>query len=338
MPPGGHAKFLFDRDFEKDEEEAQLKKAAEKAAKAAKKAAQEAEEEAEANAAIEPEAPPPPSFSEQDLERAREEGRAQGRDEATQDMAGAIEQRTVQTLEALGAQMAQLFQMYELDKEQHSRDAVAVAEVIVRKLFPAINMDKALSEIEHMIVEAMKRTSGSPMLIVRVAEDMQGEVEARAQEIAALRGREGTVSIIGDPDVAPGDARVEWDGGGMVRDTGLIWREIDDIIERNLGERLEMPEDAPDAPSRTEEAELSEAEVVNPTPVGDNEETTPESPEFAAGQDLPEPHPGPETTAEEAEMPQETAPVTDDAAPETTTEDTDSGADADASDQDETNT
>lgn len=333
MTPGGHPKFLFDHDFDKDEEEAQLKKAAQKAAKAAEKADQEAEEAEDAAAALEPEAPPPPSYSEQDLEQAREEGRVQGRDAATQDMASAIEQRTVQTLETINGHMVQLFEMYEQDKEQHSRDAVAVAEVIVRKLFPAINMDKALAEIEHMIVEAMKRTSGSPKLIVRVAEDMHGEVEVRAQELAALRGREGTVNIIGDPDVAPGDARVEWEGGGMVRDTGLIWQEIDNIIERNLGERIEWSDDVPPAPSQT-----SEAEVVNPARVGENEQSAPESPEFSASEDAREAHPAPEETApEDAETLQDAAPTPDNAVDEETPS-AETGPDAatNDSDQDET--
>ena len=40
--------------------------------------------------------------------------------------------------------------IYDEDKEQHSRDAVAVAAVIVRKLFPAMNMDTAMAEIENM--------------------------------------------------------------------------------------------------------------------------------------------------------------------------------------------
>ena len=280
MTAGGHTKFLFDRDFEKDEQDAQMQKAAAEAAKAAA-AAQEDEDIYGEEEIVEPEAPPPPTFSEAELAQAREEGRQAGRDEATQDMASAIEQRTAQTLETISAQIAQIFDQYELDKEQHSRDAVAVAEVIVRKLFPALNMDKALAEIEHMIIEAMKRTSGSPMLMVRVSEDMQAEVDARAQELAALRGREGTVSVVGDADVAPGDARVEWDGGGMVRDTGLVWREIDDIIERNLGERIAMPDNAASAEA-PDEPLPGEAEVVNPAPVGENEEMSAESPDSQA--------------------------------------------------------
>lgn len=198
------------------------------------------------------EAPPPPTYSEEDLARAREEGMQAGRDAATRDLASAMEQRLVNTLETISSQMETLFATYDADKEQHSRDAVAVATVIVRKLFPALNMKTAMAEIEHMIHEAMQRTAANSTLIVRVPQEMLEEVEAKAKDMSALRGREGALSIIADKNMASGDVAVEWEGGGMTRDTGSIWQEIDDIIERNLGDNAHL------------EAE-SEPESENPT-------------------------------------------------------------------------
>lgn len=204
------------------------------------------------------EAPPPPTYSEEDLARAREEGMQAGRDAATRDLASAMEQRLVNTLETISSQMETLFATYDADKEQHSRDAVAVATVIVRKLFPALNMETAMAEIEHMIHEAMQRTAANSTLIVRVPQEMLEEVEAKAKDMSALRGREGTLSIIADKNMTSGDVAVEWEGGGMTRDTGSIWQEIDNIIERNLGENEHL-EAAP------EENPEPEPESENPT-------------------------------------------------------------------------
>lgn len=230
------------------------------------------------------EAPPPPSYTQEDLDRAREEGLNAGRDAAARDMASAIEQRLLDTLDAINNQVAGLFNAYQEDKEQHSRDAVAVATVIVRKLFPAMNMDKAMAEIEHMIIEAMKRTSGSPALIIRVPEDIHTEVEDKAKDLAALRGREGTLNIIADKDMALGDVMVEWDGGGMSRNTALIWQEIDEIIERNLGQSTK-PDGEHTEPTAARATETSpkpsqpgvEQEVVNTAQVGENEDYSAES-------------------------------------------------------------
>ncbi|MFC1673419.1 hypothetical protein ACFL12_04620, partial [Pseudomonadota bacterium] len=226
----------------------------------------------------------------------------EGRDEATRDLTGALESRVAETLDAINNQVMNLFEAYAQDKEEHSRDAVSVATVIVRKMFPALNMDKAMAEIEHMIVEAMKRTSGSPRLIMRVTPAMQTQVEAKTQELTALRGYQGTIKVIADEALGEGTAHVEWDGGGMIRDPATMWAEVDEIIERNLGERAgehaaQAEKAAQDAhaspepePESRDEPPIDEnhgenssddalaQEVVNSAPVGDNEESAVESP------------------------------------------------------------
>jgi len=272
MTAARHKKFLFDTDFSPDVVTA-----------GPVKPHVQAEPEAEAVAETPPEVIAP-TFSEEDLTRAREEGYSAGHTEATKDLTSALEQRLANTMDAIDNQIANLLDAFERDKEEHSRDAVAVATVIVRKLFPALNMDTAMAEIEHMIVEAMKRTSGAPTLIIRVSEAMKEAVESKAHDLAAARGREGTISVLVDAKLAPGDAAVEWDGGGMVRDNAVVWDKIDEIIERNLG-KTDHDVSAPDGASGLQSEQGQEhsgsldaaLEVVNDAPVKDNEELAAES-------------------------------------------------------------
>ena len=279
MTAGGHQKYLFDNDFGVDGEAPVPDQSAEPDV-----SAEPTDEEKGVEVEAVEEAPPPPTYSEEDLARAREEGAQVGREEATRDMASAMEQRLADTLNTINTQVTTLFDAYERDREEHNRDAVGVATVIVRKLFPALNMDKAMAEIEHMIIEAMKRTSSDHTLIIRVPKDMHGDVEEKVAQLAALRGRDGVVNVIADEAMTVGDVAVEWEGGGMVRDTQLIWREIDEIIERNLGQKpaFDAPPQAPvDAPPQTAANAEVEQEVVNPAQVGENEENSVESPGFA---------------------------------------------------------
>lgn len=276
MTAESHNKYLFDNDFGVDEVAAASATAAIVKEADEAEAAQRSAEAKKAEEAIEEAPPPPPTYSEEDIALARKEGEQAGRDEATRDMASAMEQRVMDTLDAINTKVTALFDAYAKDKEEHSRNAVGVATVIVRKLFPALNMDKAMDEIEHMIIEAMKRTSANPALIVRVPKDMLSEVEEKAQELAALRGREGTLKISADKDMVIGDVAVDWEGGGMSRDTRLIWQEIDEIIERNLGQKLDNFA-APEAEAVAEPELPVEQLVVNPAEVGKNEGNAVES-------------------------------------------------------------
>ncbi|WP_139134864.1 FliH/SctL family protein [Magnetovibrio blakemorei] len=273
MTSQGHKKFMFDTDFSS---EMVLKKPT--AAQAVTEAPDEYDEDEDE--VVEEVAP---TFTEEDLARARDEGYQAGQLDATRDLTSALEQRLVNTMDTINAQVENLFDAFQRDKEEHSRDSVAVATVIVRKLFPALNMDKAMIEIEHMIVESMKRTSGAPTLIVRVAQDIQDAVQAKADELVALRGHEGTVSVLADAAMGPGDAAVEWDGGGMLRDGDSMWHEIDKIIERNLGSerangaRNKLEAGQKPAEQGAQEPEPSAQEVVNDAAVEDNGQMNAES-------------------------------------------------------------
>lgn len=280
MTAGSHKKYLFDNDFGLDDG-LHTRHRSQKAAETNINTAEISAEVIKVDAVeTPPPPPPPPTYSQEDLDRAREEARQAGRDDATRDMASALEQRLVNTLDAINTQIAALFNAYAQDKNDRSRDAIGVATIIVRKLFPSMNMTKAMGEIEHMITEAMQRTSGNPSLIVRISKDMHLEVQAKTKELAALRGRENALNVIVDDTLSLGDVVVEWEGGGMIRDTQFIWEEIDGIIERNLGQKLDdfsLPPAAEKLTLEPNSEQKSEQLVVNPAQVGENEQNMAES-------------------------------------------------------------
>ena len=57
---------------------------------------------------------------------------------------------------------------------------------------------------------------------VRVNDALVEPVDALIQRMARERGFEGRLVILGEPDIAPGDVRLEWADGGVVRDQARI--------------------------------------------------------------------------------------------------------------------
>jgi len=328
MTASSHTKFLFDLDLSLDPVEVAQQKAQAEAELQAERERAEAVQEAE---------PEIPTFSEEDVQRARDEGYQAGQTDTTRDLASAIEQRLAKTLDTINTQITNLFDAYARDKEEHSRDAVAVATVIVRKLFPALNMDTTMAEIEYMIIEAMQRTSGSPTLVVRVPADIHASVETKASQLAAVRGREGTVTVMIDDAMSEGDVAVEWDGGGMTRDTQAMWQEIDQIIERNLGakrtnnhkEALQSAPQAETTPPTAQQPERPKAsqEVVNEASVGENEENAPESVSEATAEAENTEQAGLESAPTAPQTPSSGEEATDKALDKTPAQDTISGTD-----------
>jgi flagellar assembly protein FliH len=50
------------------------------------------------------------------------------------------------------------------------------------------------------------------------------------KRLARERGFEGRLVVLGEPDLAPGDARMEWADGGVVRDRARIEAAVLDAL------------------------------------------------------------------------------------------------------------
>ena len=230
MSSAGIKKFLFDNDFTNLEPILPAPEEAKEQDEAAEMelAVKEEEVEVEEEVVI-------PTFSEEDVNRAREEGTQHGRDEALKDMEGSLQKKLAETMQVLEQKLDGITNEQLAQKDGKVRNAAAVAAVIVRKLFPSLNMDKAMDEINHMIEQALKKTSGETKMVFSVASEIKDDVENKVAEMVALSGREIDFKVVGSADIKMGDCTIEWSGGGLIRDQDQMWREIDEIVERNLG-------------------------------------------------------------------------------------------------------
>jgi flagellar assembly protein FliH len=68
--------------------------------------------------------------------------------------------------------------------------------------------------------------------VLRVNDALVEPVDALMRRMARERGFEGRLVILGEPDLAPGDVRLEWADGGIVRDQARIERAVGDALRR----------------------------------------------------------------------------------------------------------
>ncbi|MDH5490215.1 MAG: FliH/SctL family protein [Rhodospirillaceae bacterium] len=258
-------KFLFDNDFTDLEPIAPIKQEANPAE------TDESEEPAldENSAAPEEEVIEEiiPTFSQEEVDRAKEEGIQLGRDEALKDLEGSLQKKLAETMQALEGKLADIADEQARQNEERARSAVAIASVMMRKLFPALNMKSAMDEINHMIAQAMEKTSGGTSIVFHVSDQVTGDVETKISELAALAGRDIEFKVVGSADMALGDCKIEWSGGGLTRNQAQMWNEIDEIIERNIG-TITATDDV-----GADNAEQGQSETVIEPDQGENDKT-----------------------------------------------------------------
>ena len=94
--------------------------------------------------------------------------------------------------------------------------------LIARKVAGEALDAQPLAGIGEAARNALQHLRGVPHLVVRVHESLVEEAETLVKRLARERGFEGRLVVLGDPDTLPGDARIEWADGGVVRERARI--------------------------------------------------------------------------------------------------------------------
>lgn len=204
--------------------------------------------------APEPEAPPEAVLTKADLEAAREEGFAAGREAGLADATAIAEQARAEALAGVARQLGEFGPRIDEALAAFRKDAIDVARAIVRKAVGVAARETALASVEHMITSFMPRLLDEPRIVVRVNDTLLDPLKGAAQPLADGCGYRGSIILLADPDLAPADCRIEWADGGANRNSERLWSEIDSAVESFLsGTAGDMP--APAAPDEELNAE-----------------------------------------------------------------------------------
>ncbi|MCR9072086.1 MAG: hypothetical protein NXI18_10230 [Alphaproteobacteria bacterium] len=270
--------FLFEYSFDDGADEAR---------RAEEEAQRRAEEEAEANR--------PPTFTVEELEAAKAEAYATGRQQGMDDAMAGIEQQVARTLDAVFSRVQKVFEEHRAWTREMETDAVRLGLAVIGRLAPELARDNELPEVEAVIREAFGFLTEQPKVMIRVAKELEEPLSGKVELMASRVGYEGQVVLVGDPDLPVDDCRISWQAGAVERSLDNVWEQIDQIVERVVAGAPTRKRDAgPSAP--TEE-----------TPAGGDI-----APDIAAASEA-------EAEEQAHDLPEETPHAADDADPQTTT-------------------
>jgi flagellar assembly protein FliH len=116
-------------------------------------------------------------------------------------------------------------------------EAVEVAVAVAAKLSPALVAREPFAEIAALATECFHHLVSTPLVTVRIAADIHETAKIKIEEIAHAGGFDGRLAVISDEGLAPGDCRVEWADGGVIRDNTATASAIDEMVARYIAAR-----------------------------------------------------------------------------------------------------
>jgi flagellar assembly protein FliH len=201
--------------------------------------------------------PPPPVFSEDELEAVRAAAFAQGKAEGEALSRASREQQITNALERVARDMKSLFSGEDLREKTYELEAVALCERVFAHAFPLYAKKTGFEEMKAALRDVIARHNGAGHIRIRVAPDMAQGVEEFMNQISA-QSADLRFTVQGEDALSANSCRLSWEYGGAVRDSEAMAREITAILQETLAGQGAKGHDSheihPDAqPARADE-------------------------------------------------------------------------------------
>jgi flagellar assembly protein FliH len=200
------AKFMFDDDF----------------ASAGEKEADRAKSQAALEAAV---------------ADAEARGFRAGHAKALADTQVEVQRRNAAALERIGATLATMASGLNAIERRLEAEAVEVAVAVASKLAPELIAREPFAEISALAADCFNHLVGAPHVVVRVNDALYADARERVEETARMSGFDGRLVVLAEPDIRPGDCRIEWADGGLTRDRAATEAAIGEAVGRYVAAR-----------------------------------------------------------------------------------------------------
>src|SRR5690606_378662 len=108
---------------------------------------------------------------------------------------------------------------------------------VASKLVPELIAREPFAEIEVLATDCFRQLIATPQISIHVGQDIYDIAKHKLEEIARTRGFDGRIDVMADATLGPGDCRIEWAEGGVVRDREATLKVIVEAVQRYIAAR-----------------------------------------------------------------------------------------------------
>jgi flagellar assembly protein FliH len=180
----------------------------------------------------------PPLFSQEELTKAFEEGKAAGIQEgkatALDESAKVTDQlnkKIAISLDSLNIQLATLLEALEKKNPAHYVTFVhQLALGIAKKIMGNGMKEETIKEIEALVNSCMELVFDQPKLTIYLHPELEEPLSGRIQELIVKNNFRGEVLIKADPTLSETDCRIDWQEGFVELSKEELWHTVQKVL------------------------------------------------------------------------------------------------------------
>ena len=175
-----------------------------------------------------------PTFSEDELNQAREDSFKLGIEDATTKIRNEHEERFAQCLENVTQHLSTVLQAETRRELEKSIDTTRLTLSIVKKLMPHFSNRYSEDEIISLVKQSLHDRPEEPKIALVVHDTMLESLKEKIDHIAQTQAFQGQVVIIADDTIAQTDCRIEWADGGIEKEFKSLFASIETAFNTAL--------------------------------------------------------------------------------------------------------
>lgn len=175
--------------------------------------------------------PPPPSFSQEELNAAVAKAREEGYEKGFQAALGDYEKQEAEMLQSLNNRLLSMLVDTEAFQKQLEQDNLGFVSGVLKKVFPTLAAKQAAAELELFLEENFSHFKNEPSLSFSFNPDSVKIAAALLPKLANANDFEGKISVHKDEALGVGDCRIEWKNGGVERNADKMLEKVSNLLE-----------------------------------------------------------------------------------------------------------
>lgn len=226
--------------------------------------------------------PPPPTFSEDELEAAKAVSFTQGKSEGIQEERAKRDQELTCHLGTISQQFQTLFANELYREKAYEHEAVHLASEIIDHLAPTLEEKLGGDVLKKTIENAVMAQSKQSEIIIEVAESAVDEINEILERVKQADENAPQFKVKPSTDLTEGACKLSWKDGGMVRNPKETAQSIKNELEKLLSSEQKpenTEETVPTAPKDDINVDVDSIESMEspaadslPPEIGDNHE------------------------------------------------------------------
>jgi flagellar assembly protein FliH len=173
------------------------------------------------------------TYTAEQLEESEKEGYERGKidgiNEGRKD-SYALDQQLIEVVSKIAPTMQNLFTSYNQKIQNSTDETVALAVKIAQKIAGDALAENPLPIIEKATKQCLEFLFKEPHVNIIVHDSLAEQLKTNMVDITSATGFDGNVEINGNPNIALGDCKIEWKGGGAEVNAESRIQDIDKII------------------------------------------------------------------------------------------------------------